>query len=326
MSLNEKIKEVLQSEKTLTAKKKDLIDLGLKSYDIENLFRLYEVAGDTLFTLGIEIECFNVDRDAFIAAARSKGVKVVSESYNHTARNYYKVVRDSSIQGSSSVECVSPVLKGKAGMKSLKVICDSLNIAGARVNRSCGLHVHVGLQNISFEQYKNLFFNYIKLEGVIDSFLAYSRRDNNNGFCMSNKGRLIEIDCSTNMQKIAEAYNSCRYYKLNPVSYSRHNTIEFRQHQGTTDYNKIEKWVSFICKLVEFSKNNRLTESVMNISDIPFLNEEQKTYFVQRALELSSPLAETNENNAQSASASVNEAGVLRRQRRSRAARNYSNV
>ena len=169
MSLNEKIQEVLRSEKSLTAKRKDLIDLGLRSYDIENLFRLYEVA-DTLFTLGIEIECFNVDKDAFIAAAHSKGVKVVSEGYNHTTRNHFKVVRDGSIQGNLPIECVSPILKGKNGMKSLKAVCDSLNESGARVNKSCGLHVHIGLQNIDFVQYKNIFINYIMLETAIDSF------------------------------------------------------------------------------------------------------------------------------------------------------------
>ena len=74
-----------------------------------------------------------------------------------------------------------------------------------------------------------------------------------------------------------------RYHKVNAESYERHKTVEFRQHQGSTDFDKIKNWVSFCIKLVEWSKNNRLEESVSTIDEIPFLNNTEKRFFKKRA-------------------------------------------
>jgi hypothetical protein len=51
-------------------------------------------------------------------------------------------------------------------------------------------------------------------------------------------------------QLLSEAYPS-RYMKLNCQSYEIHGTVEFRQHQGTTDGEKIVAWVVFTQMLVE---------------------------------------------------------------------------
>jgi hypothetical protein len=284
--LNEQINDVMKKDTSKAVKTKDLIELGLQKADITRLMKVYEVEGEVRiqYTLGIEIECYHVDSQAFINGARAKGVNVVNEQYNHDTRNHYKIVNDGSIIGENAIECVSPVLKGKTGLKSLKVVCDSLNEAGAQVNKSTGLHVHVGLQNIGFEQYKNIFINYINLEGVIDTFMAKSRRNDDNTYCKSLVSK--NITACVDYSQIAYIFNNSRYFKLNPVSYVCHNTLEFRQHQGTTDYAKIEMWVSFICKLVTWSKTNRLSAKVSSISDIPFLSNKEKTYFINRAAAL----------------------------------------
>jgi hypothetical protein len=73
-----------------------------------------------------------------------------------------------------------------------------------------------------------------------------------------------------------------RYYKINPISYLRHGTIEFRQHQGSTSYEKISKWIEFCVKLVDWSRENRLTDYVRTIDEIPFLNAAEKRYFKAR--------------------------------------------
>ena len=288
-SLNEQIKEVMQKNASKAVKTQDLIKLGIKAQDIANLFKVYQVDGDDAisYTLGVEIECFNVDRDRFLHLVRRQGIEIQHEDYNHDTRNHYKVVSDSSILGDNALECVSPVLKGKTGLKSLKKVCDSLNQSGAQVNRSTGLHVHVGLQGIDIEQYKSIFVNYYFLENAIDKFMANSRRGNSNTYCRSityDKSVYL-AECQT-FEKIAQVFSYERYFKVNPMSYSRHNTLEFRQHQGTADYAKIEMWVKFICKLVKWSKNNRLDAGIDNISDIPFLSEKEKSYFTNRAAAL----------------------------------------
>jgi hypothetical protein len=87
-------------------------------------------------------------------------------------------VSDGSIRGDNPIECVSPILNGaRGGFDTLKACCASLREVGAMVNRSTGLHVHVG-GRITEKQYANTFANYYYLESVIDSFMSPSRREN----------------------------------------------------------------------------------------------------------------------------------------------------
>jgi hypothetical protein len=179
--------------------------------------------------------------------------------------------------------------KNKAGFDNLEKVCASLNEAGAKVNKSTGLHVHIGLQNVDFETYKNCFINYHYLEPAIDKFMAKSRRGNNAFYCQSLKEINIErIINAQNMQDIDDILSGNRYYKLNPVSYKRHNTLEFRQHQGTADYKKIYRWVMLLTSFVAWSKKRRLAGFVTEIDDIPagIIDKKFKNYYNKRAAEL----------------------------------------
>jgi hypothetical protein len=47
-------------------------------------------------------------------------------------------------RGREGCEFVSPILRGAEGLRSLAAAVAAINRLGGRVNRSCGLHVHVG--------------------------------------------------------------------------------------------------------------------------------------------------------------------------------------
>ena len=128
--------------------------------------------------------------------------------------------------------------------------------------------------------YCRLVRNYQKLEPAIDSFMPESRRGDNSQWCRT-LGNHDFSDCRTKAD-IRAALNNDRYHKVNAESYTRHQTIEFRQHSGTTNYEKISRWVMFLAKLVEYSYKEELTGYVCEISDMPFLSDEEKTYFINR--------------------------------------------
>ena len=233
------------------------------------------------FTFGVEIECL-VAANIMRECATRNEMPFQYEGYNHVDNNhYYKFVSDSSIRGENPIECVSPVLTGKAGMKSLETCCKALNEANAQVNISTGLHVHIGAANLSNEAYINVFKNYQKLEKVIDTFMAKSRRANNSQWCRTLQGRNF-MWCTTKSD-IFDAMNGDRYFKVNACSYARHKTIEFRQHQGSTDFEKISNWVNFCAKLVAWFKKNMLSSEVTSIDEIPFLTKKEKSFFKSRA-------------------------------------------
>ncbi len=282
-TLNEEIQEIKNMKGSKAAKKEAFIKLGLRKYEIELLLSELPkpVREVHKFTFGVEIECL-VAANLMRESAMRNAMPFQYEGYNHVDNNhYYKFVSDSSIRGENPIECVSPVLTGKAGMKSLENCCKALNEAGAQVNRSTGLHVHIGAQNLSDEAYVNVFKNYQKLERVIDTFMANSRRANNSQWCRTLQGK--DFSWCTTKSDIYDEMNGNRYFKVNACSYARHQTIEFRQHQGSTDFEKISNWVNFCAKLVAWSKKNVLSSEVTSIDEIPFLTKKEKSFFKSRA-------------------------------------------
>lgn len=300
-SLNEQINEVMSSAKSQRVKRDELVKIGLCQRDIDMLFFADRIAKKhgkkvsqlmTGYTFGVEIECYNAPRQTLLAAANRQGLAMRSESYNHDDnRHYYKLVHDGSIRGTDPVECVSPILQGdNSGFDSLKACCDALNEIGAMVNKSTGLHIHVG-GNITEQQYCNTFVNYYYLESVVDTFMAPSRHDAHYASSLHNSQHRRNVNAerllnATTFVDVWYAMNGNRYFKINCDSWQRHNTIEFRQHGGTTNYDKIKMWASFCLKLVAWSADNRLSNDVTTIDDIPFLDETEKTYFKQRSSDL----------------------------------------
>ena len=282
-TLNEEIQEIKNMKGSKAVKKEAFIKLGLRKYEIELLLSELPkpVREVHKFTFGVEIECL-VAASLMRESAMRNEMPFQYEGYNHTDNNhYYKFVSDSSIRGENPIECVSPVLTGREGMKSLENCCKALNEANAQVNRSTGLHVHIGAQNLSDEAYVNVFKNYQRLERVIDTFMARSRRANDSQWCRTLIGKDFSM-CLTKYD-VLSVMNGNRYFKVNACSYTRHQTIEFRQHQGSTDFEKISNWVNFCAKLVAWSKKNVLNSEVTSIGEIPFLTKKEKSFFKSRA-------------------------------------------
>lgn len=296
-SIIEQVESIKKANTPLSSKKRALLALGLTKHDVDLVMTQLEIQGFTYqpavtrqraaFTFGVEIEC-----DVYRARLEAEAAQTGFAHYYHTAgystchidnHRTFKFVSDGSLCGNSPIEAVSPVLSGRDGKAALKLACDTLRRAGAVVNRTCGLHVHIGAAGLTGEQYANVFVNYYYLESLIDSFMAPSRRNNTyarglQGCCVSRM---------TDRASVQREMHHDRYYKVNCMSYERHKTIEFRQHQGTTNFTKIFNWVMFCGKLVEWSKTHRLAARVTSVDDIEFLTKAEKKFFNKRIEEFS---------------------------------------
>jgi len=193
---------------------------------------------------------------------------------------------DGSINGPLPCEVVSPVLKS---LKSLKEVCEVITEAGAKVNRSCGLHVHFGASKFTPEQWARIIKNYAAIEEVIDSFMPISRRSDNNHYCKpmwSASNFLDRCFGPMTMNKIFGSVECNRYHKVNPMAYTGHKTIEFRQHSGTTDYKKIKNWIDFLTAFLTWTLKHEEIMTARSIDELPFLNDAQKQYYNNRKNEL----------------------------------------
>lgn len=237
---------------------------------------------------GIEIEMYNVEMHRLSTALNQAGILCYIEGYNHHTRNHWKIVSDGSISGSNSLELVSPVLEGEDGLQQIEKVCSTLKRLNAYINKSCGLHVHFDAQNFDLRQWKNIYKNYAGFEAQIDELMPNSRRGNTNYYCRSLQSinnLNQKIDAATNLAAIENIFTNNRYFKINPTSYRRHNTIEFRQHSGTIEYSKISNWLVFLHNLVDYSKNHLATD--FGWDTIASINQaEVVTFYHNRKQEL----------------------------------------
>jgi hypothetical protein len=244
-------------------------------------------------SFGVEIEAYGVTRAALLAELRAQGLEAQDETYNHSTRPHWKIVSDGSVEGSNGFELVSPVLRGYEGLEDLARACRALNNCGAQVNNSCGLHVHLGAQDLTVEQMRQLFRNYLVLETSIDKLVPAGRRGSANFYCKSlQRARTMaaaeqQILAATTAEQLSTAANGgCRYHKVNFQSYRRQGTIEFRQHSGTTNFEKISFWVKFLANLVDYSKARLVTPNLPVAEFATFNQRDIATYYTRRATAL----------------------------------------
>ena len=202
---------------------------------------------------GIEIEFVGASRRDVEIALIAAGVDARIEGYNHETRPHWKIVSDASLNHHTGLmgEIVSPILQGADGFRQLKLVCDAIaSIAGITVNRSCGLHVHLDCRDMTVGQIAKVFERYAAYEDQIDLVMPRSRRESAR-WCRSIKDRK---DCmKRHTTKDGQAGEIGRYYKVNLTNVATRGAMEFRQHSGTIDYNKIANWTIFLMQFAEKS-------------------------------------------------------------------------
>jgi len=246
-------------------------------------------------TFGLEIECFlNTDGRRFVRnfMSQSEGERKDQKiKYNYRygtwSNTMWTLGYDSTIANggdnySNAHELTSCPIKF-SDLGKVKSVIDELNTVGAKVNKSCGLHVHIDATDLTVNQIKNVLIGYLIYEEVIAFTQPESRRWSSR-WCNSSRAinpRELDLafQCATTndlIKKIKKAksiktlyqvysgYND-RYTKVNLkglVAYhdryanpsEKTGTIEFRQSGGTTDWEKISNWISFCYMMVETSR------------------------------------------------------------------------
>lgn len=171
-------------------------------------------------------------------------------------RAAWRVVDDGSV--SRGCEVVSPILSGNSGLDALRRVVRVLKAAGASVNNSCGFHVHVDARDLEGIEIVNAVSRYARHESVIDGFMAPRRRDDRSRWChsMTPVAQHLLADGAYSSAQGLQYFVSGRYFKLNVQAFVRHGTLEFRQHAGTLNINKMVNWIIFC---VQFVENSRMT-------------------------------------------------------------------
>lgn len=238
-------------------------------------------------TFGVEIEVLrtpDLNRELIEAALQAEGINATTQNYNHLDNSGWKIITDSSC----GWEIVSPILSGESGISEVKKVSDILNRINCKVDKTCGLHVHIGADALGVKKVKSVVRRWLNNEHHLDAIQPFSRRENNNQYCYS-LARTFQASGLDHCRKIETLarYQNTRYAKLNLQAYRRHSTIEFRHHSGTTDSKKITNWIKFLLDFVTTSVGN--TED--NGFDALFTSNEIKRFYNGRKAKFERQLA-----------------------------------
>ncbi len=209
------------------------------------------------YTWGIEIECF-------LPQSNIQGLGIQIGSYHHgyplpaPFPQGWTAERDGSVYSASrglvAMEIVSPILKGRAGIEQAKQVAQMLRDLGATVNRTTGLHVHVGAASVAgddttavAEWVAKLLYQMAMHETAVYASTGTHRRENGQ-YASSIKRQKEDADrirkAKSPRRKQEElswlASRGGRYHSLNLTNlFTSKATVEFRAFAGTVEWTKI---------------------------------------------------------------------------------------
>jgi len=195
-------------------------------------------------TFGIEIETTGRGRRRVAQAIRS----IVGGHIEHAGGCYdtyevraadgrvWKAMSDSSVNGYHTgrmAEVVSPVLR-YSDLETLQEVVRAIRKAGARVDSSCGIHIHIGADAFTTKALTNLLKIAYKQEDILYAALDIeSLREAWYGY--------------RNMHP--SHYDSSRYHGINLHNVFFRGTVEFRWFAATLHAGKVKAYIQLVLAL-----------------------------------------------------------------------------
>jgi hypothetical protein len=238
-------------------------------------------------TFGFEFEFYGIKRkEAVEAIAERFGGRV-----EYTGNHYYtidpqgrkwKVVRDGSISAITGEPCemVTPILRYE-DIETLQEIMRRLRAKGAKVNESCGIHIHVGADQHDAKSLKNLMnIFYSKQDMIYRSVEVLSRREDSYAMKLPNQkieqlqkekpktlNDIGKIWYGGNPSSHQHKYDPSRYHGLNLHNVWYGSTVEFRIFNSTTHAGKVKAYIQFCLAISALAINSRSASSKQTVSD-----------------------------------------------------------
>lgn len=223
------------------------VELELTGYDTSKASDWLHSNGYEAYTSDLQILADFLSYKTGLRVNGGRGYRSTNPSQNESNTSTWDLKTDGSV-GGMGLELVSHILKGNDGLSELKEICSALNYVDATVNRSSGLHVHHSRKNFPLSAEAQLMMLYNANAVAISSVITPSRVNSGYGGFNNPRDLATASDYANNRQhenaldprgNNTNLHNSGRVaVNLNP-----RYTIEFRQHSGSTDYNKIANWI-----------------------------------------------------------------------------------
>lgn len=228
--------------------------------------------------IGIKDQAFGLELE-FGGITRRKAAQTVAQvlngnpHYTYEGGVYHKcaitdqsgrkwlVEHDASVnaQGGEDCEFVTPKCTYE-DIETIQACIRALRKAGAKVNDSCGLHIHIDGSIHTAQSIKNLAFTFKAKQDLIFDAVAPQRKTNR--YCAPIDDRLVDnikarrkVDIAnmfsawygtygSHMYTGQDHYHPSRYHALNLHSFWYRGTIEFRLFQATLHAGEVRAYIN----------------------------------------------------------------------------------
>lgn len=192
--------------------------------------------------VGVEIECYLP-----ISREEVREVLAMSPIANVRCGTDSSINPDESSRDYLTMEF--RVLTSIDNMQNLEKLCAFLKDHGARVNTSCGMHIHLDFRShtsIPVEPVKRLSLALPMLKAMVP------------------QSRLRSNYCAGDVSE------GGRRSKINTEAFYKYRTIEVRLHSGTVNFRKISNWIK-ICHDIAFTEipSAQLKEELQDVMAKP---------------------------------------------------------
>jgi len=129
-----------------------------------------------------------------------------------------------------------------------------------RIDKSCGLHVHLDMRNRKVEQ---CFFNLVSMQHLLYAMVPGNRKTST---------------YSVPVKEKKWAINGEHYQGISSSSYAKYHTIEMRMHCGTSQASKINNWIKLLVAIADAPLIATVPTSPRQAKDIVGIDDKLITY------------------------------------------------
>jgi hypothetical protein len=180
-------------------------------------------------------------------------------------------------------EITSPVMNStEEDLEHIKDVIETLRRRICRtehniIDRHCGLHVHIGLNDFNLVHLRNLYLIVYHFEDVLFSLQPSSREDNDYVNHLKNEVNIDDVKRQRNFGSNSPYRD--HYLGLNVEGWMNRKTCEFRYASSTIRHQKLLNWIKLLVCLVECARSkSRIIDCLMLERDYPVTIDGLSTF------------------------------------------------
>ena len=241
--------------------------------------------------IGVELEMMNITGNEVIRAVETAGGEVSHGIHAYhdgptATSGLWKMEADSSLTvrdgmrtcthtTRGSIELISPILYGAAGVKELNRVLTQVNRTEAFANRLCGTHITVGLNNNA--RYAQMSEE--KKMAVVDRIATFYQHFQPVFDAISPNYRNASHNYYVGPARtVSQGALRTKMSAVNVRNFITRGVVEFRQPGYTLNKKVINLWIKVIQKIVAMALNENHVSHTMTVSDMPVTVTGLATY------------------------------------------------